>query len=176
LGQTFRTDVDIRLYSEGDFPLLECLLGDPAMMVHLGGPESPEALRERHERYIGYDGSSEGLFTIVVGPDRADAGWAGYWASSWQGDAVWECGWHVLPEFQGRGVASAGAALMLDRARMRGLHRFAHAFPSVGNAASNALCARLGFELLGSVEVEYPKGSMMCSNDWRLDLTAGGSG
>lgn len=140
------------------------------MMVHLGGPETPEALLARHERYLGYDGATEGLFTILAGPDRAPAGWVGYWECSWQGEDVWECGWHVLPEFQGEGVAAAGSVLMLERARAHGRHRFVHAFPAVDNAASNALAARLGFELLGGVEVEYPKGSMMRSNDWRLDL------
>jgi RimJ/RimL family protein N-acetyltransferase len=51
-----------------------------------------------------------------------------------------------------------------------------YAFPSVENVASNALCRKLGFTLLGDAEFEYPAGSgisMRC-NDWRLDL-AGGS-
>ncbi len=38
------------------------------------------------------------------------------------------------------------------------------------NAASNALCRTLGFTLLGPVDVEYPKGSVMHSYDWCLDL------
>ena len=96
-------------------------------------------------------------------------GWVGYWESEWRGEAVWECGWSVLPEAQGRGIATAAAALMIDDVRRRGAHRHLHAFPSVDNAASNALCRTLGFELLGEVEVEYPKGRLMRSNDWRLD-------
>ena len=83
---------------------------------------------------------------------------------------MWECGWSILPEAQGRGVATAAAALMIDDARRRGTHRRLHALPSVDNAASNALCRTLGFELLGEAEVDYPKGHMMRSNDWRLDL------
>jgi hypothetical protein len=31
----------------GNLPLLECLMGDPRMTEHLGGPESPDKLRER---------------------------------------------------------------------------------------------------------------------------------
>jgi len=42
----------------------------------------------------------------------------------------------------------------------------------VDNAQSNALCRALGFELLGEVEVDYPKGHLMRSNDWRLDVGA----
>ena len=140
------------------------------MMVHLGGPESPEALLARHQRYLGYDSSSHRLFAITIGPECHAVGWIGYWESSWEGATVWECGWHVLPEFQRVGIAATAAALMIGRARTHGLHRFMHAFPSVDNSASNALCGRLGFELRGEVEVEYPKGSMMRSNDWCLDL------
>jgi hypothetical protein len=33
------TVVNIRPWSDGDLHLLERLLGDPAMNVHLGGPE-----------------------------------------------------------------------------------------------------------------------------------------
>jgi hypothetical protein len=46
-----------------------------------------------------------------------------------------------------------------------------HAFPSVDNGPSNAICKKLGFILLGEEDFEYPKGSFMRSNDWRLDLS-----
>jgi RimJ/RimL family protein N-acetyltransferase len=42
----------------------------------------------------------------------------------------------------------------------------------VDNAASNALCRKLGFVLVGETDVEYPPGHMMRCNDWRIDLTA----
>ena len=47
-----------------------------------------------------------------------------------------------------------------------------HAFPNVDNAPSNAICRKLGFDLLGPCEVEFPKGHFMTCNDWRLDLRA----
>ncbi len=46
-----------------------------------------------------------------------------------------------------------------------------HAFPSVENAPSNAICPKLGFELLGEHDFEYPPGHPMRCNDWRLDLS-----
>jgi len=58
----------------------------------------------------------------------------------------------------------------LAEARSRGSHGFVDAFPSVDNAACNALCARLGFHDLGEAEVEYPKGRMMQARHWRYDL------
>jgi RimJ/RimL family protein N-acetyltransferase len=48
------------------------------------------------------------------------------------------------------------------------------AFPSVDNGASNAICRKLGFELLGELEFEYPPGHgrVMLTNDWRFDLAS----
>ena len=37
----------IEPWGDGDLPLLERLVGDPAMMAHLGGPESRERIAER---------------------------------------------------------------------------------------------------------------------------------
>ena len=67
-------------------------------------------------------------------------------------------------------IASRATALAMDLARAQGGHRWVHAFPHVANAASNAVCRRLGFERLGTHDVEYPKGHRMRCNDWRLDL------
>jgi RimJ/RimL family protein N-acetyltransferase len=47
-----------------------------------------------------------------------------------------------------------------------------HAFPNVDNAPSNAICRKLGFELIEACEFEFPKGLFMTCNDWRLDLRA----
>jgi RimJ/RimL family protein N-acetyltransferase len=163
-------DVRIRPWAEGDLDLLQRLLGDPAVMVHLGGPETAEAIGARHRRYLDSDDAPQGLFAIVSGPQDTPIGWVGFWPSSWQGEDVLECGWHVLAEHQGRGLATAGAALMIERARATHSRRHLHAFPSLDNAASNSLCLALGFRLLGEADVEYPRGHVMHSNDWRLDL------
>jgi len=162
--------VALRPWAEGDLPLLARLLGDPVETRHIGGPESPEQLQARHERYLAFGPPLGELFAVVTGSPEAAAGWVGYWESEWQGEQVWETGWHVVREFQGRGVATAAAAQALERARAAGRHRWVYAFPSVDNAASNAVCRKLGFEPLGELEVEYPPGSMMRSNGWRLDL------
>ena len=63
---------------------------------------------------------------------------------------------------------------LIDQARSQQRHRFMHAFPSVENTASNAICRKLGFSLIEVCQFEYPHGSgnfMQC-NDWRLDLFA----
>jgi RimJ/RimL family protein N-acetyltransferase len=78
----------------------------------------------------------------------------------------------VLPAYQGRGVAGSATFEAIAIASSERKRRFLHAYPSVDNAPSNAICRKLGFSLLGPCEFEYPKGSLMQCNDWRLDLFA----
>ena len=167
-------DVDIRPWSNSDLPLLERLRGDPAMNLHLGGPESPEKIRERQERY--FRSSQTGvnpMFVIVIGAEKTPVGSIGYWVTEHQGEQILETGWSVLPEFQGRGIATQAARIVVEHIRAEGRHRFLHAYPSVGNAASNAICRKVGFILQGEVDFEFPPGHWMRCNDWRLDLSSG---
>ena len=161
----------IEPWAEGDLALLERLLGDPAMTEHLGGPESPEQLAERQKRYERAADSGTGrMFKIVDEASGEPVGSVGYWDKDWRGSPVYETGWSVLPEFQGGGLAAAGTALAIEAARAERKHRYLHAFPSVENAPSNAICRKLGFTLLEACEFEYPKGHFMQCNDWRLEL------
>jgi RimJ/RimL family protein N-acetyltransferase len=155
-------------WKPGDLALLERLLGDPAMMTHLGGPESRAKIAERQTRYE----RDPRQLRIVDVASGEGIGWVGYWEREWRGQDVFEIGWSVLPEFQGRGIASAATRGALDAARAERDRRFVHAYPAVDNGPSNGLCRRVGFELLGTHEFEWPKGSgtMMRCNDWRYDL------
>jgi RimJ/RimL family protein N-acetyltransferase len=160
--------VALEPWTDADFGLLEALLGDPDMMRFLGGPEPPEKLAERQARYVRPD---SGCFRVVTGGEAV--GWVGVWD---HGDGDAEVGWSVLPAAQGRGVATQATRLLLDHARRLGRWRWAHAYPSVDNGASNALCRRLGFELLGATDFEYPPGSTLRCNDWRISVASGAGG
>src|SRR6185436_17210744 len=104
-----------------------------------------------------------------AGADRVPAGTHGYWKREWQGQTVWGTGWFVLPEFQGRGIATRATIAMTGLAWADTPSRPIHAFPSVANPASNAVCRKAGFRLLGWVDLEYPRRHPLCCNDWRLE-------
>jgi RimJ/RimL family protein N-acetyltransferase len=166
--------VTLEPWSRGDLPLLERLMGDPRMTEHLGGPESTDKLRERQARYERLEGGDR-MFKIVDIASGAGVGSVGFWTKEWRDEQVYEVGWMVVPEFQGRGIAVTATAQAIDLARHDGNHRFMHAFPNVDNAASNAICRKLGFDLLEACEFEFPKGHFMTCNDWRLDLRTSSS-
>jgi RimJ/RimL family protein N-acetyltransferase len=136
----------------GNLPLLERLLGDPAMMTHLGGPETPEKIVERQTRYE----QDPRQLRIVDEESGEDIGWVGYWEREWREMDVYEIGWSVLPGFQGRGIASQATRGTLDAARAENERRYVHAFPGVENGPSNGICRKVGFELLGPYEFEWP--------------------
>ncbi len=163
--------VTLEPWGSGDLPLLERLMGDPGMTEHLGGPENPDKLRERQRRYERLEGRDR-MLRIVDVASGAGVGSVGFWTREWRDEQVYEIGWMVVPEFQGRGVAAAATARAIALARRDDQHRFMHAFPHVDNGPSNAICRKLGFELLEACQFEFPKGHFMSCNDWRLDLRA----
>lgn len=168
-----RPQVHLEPWGEGDLPLLTRLLGEPEMTKHLGGPESPEKLAARQAKFERLPESGAGrIFKIVDDETGEGVGSVGYWDKKWRDQDVYETGWHVLPAFQGRGIAVEATRQAIARAKSDGKHRYLHAFPSVENAPSNAICRKLGFTLLGEYDFEYPPGNWLRCNDWRLDLTA----
>ena len=54
-------DVALRPWATGDLDLLQRLLGDPRMTEHLGGPEAPDKIVKRHERYLAMTGPGPDL-------------------------------------------------------------------------------------------------------------------
>jgi RimJ/RimL family protein N-acetyltransferase len=138
-------------------------------MRHLGGPESPEQIRQRHQRYLHLP-ETDHMFTIGLRGGPEAVGNIGYWEKNWRDQLVYEMGWFVLPAYQGQGIATKAGEAVIVQARSDHRYQFMHAFPSVSNPASNAICRKLGFSLLEECQVEYPPGHLMSVNDWRFDL------
>jgi RimJ/RimL family protein N-acetyltransferase len=165
---------EIRLvaWSDADLDLLR-RANTPQMWKHLGGPETEEKVLRRHRRYLPANWSGGGgMFRVELVPGHEPAGFVGYWDRVENGETVYETGWHVLPEFQGRGIATAAMTALLEQAAAQPGPRPIHAYPSVDNEPSNALCRTLGFTLLGATDFEFPPGHQMRCNDWVLDLAS----
>lgn len=147
-------EIRIGRWGPDHLSLLEWTMGDARMTEYLGGPESDENLAERHVKYqklarsgrAGCSGSSMRRAVASVGRLLGQG----------VGGHVYEIGWLVVPEAQGRGVASMATSHALARAKDDGKHRCVHAFPSVENLASNTICRKLGFELLKRAQLRVP--------------------
>jgi RimJ/RimL family protein N-acetyltransferase len=157
-------------YGDGDFRLTVRLETDPEVMAELGGPRPAESLREAHRSRATHNGPGDQWLKIVPEPGGPDAGAIGVWLSDWHGEPIHEVGWMVLPEFQGRGLASAALRELLAILRGAGGPDEIHAFPGIANAPSNALCRSAGFELRER-EVAVPfAGRKLSCNHWALRL------
>lgn len=158
----------IRPWDADDLPLL-VRANTAEMTAHLGGPESDEELRERHERYLRLTASGEASM-YVIDLDGAPAGTIGFWRVEHDGVPAYEAGWSVFPEFQGSGVAASALHLVIRAVTARGDRELLVAYPGVGNPASNALCRRAGFEHRGSNTMPW-RGGELAFNIWVLDMS-----
>lgn len=155
-------------YTEADLALSIALETDPEVMAELGGPRPTEAIERVHQRRVTplADG---GLYLKIV-PDgsSAPAGTLGVWRSRWRDEEIWEVGWMLLPRFHGRGLGGQALGLLIERLRATPRFDDIHAFPGVSNVRSNGLCAKFGFELVGTEEVEFSGRPLIC-NHWVLE-------
>ncbi|QIG38826.1 GNAT family N-acetyltransferase [Microbacterium sp. 4R-513] len=133
-------------WTDADLAVLE-RANTPAMTLFLGGPESADELAQRHAEYLAFAESGEGgMFRVEVGGDAV--GYAGWWTEEHEGAPVCEIGCAVEPAWQGRGVATEALGRVVDLA-LAAMGRPVVGYSDIGNAASSALCRRVGFELRG---------------------------
>jgi RimJ/RimL family protein N-acetyltransferase len=165
------TDVLLQPWSEEDLPLIMNLMSDPDVMAHLGGPETPEQIERRNKRYAHLsEGGVDQMFKVVLASTGEPVGKIGFWKKNWRDQLVYEMGWMVLPAYHGRGIATNAGQAAVEILRKEKRFPYIHAFPSVSNPASNAICRKLGFSLLEECQFEYPPGHQMLVNDWQLRL------
>lgn len=167
-------DIDVHLEAWDDRAIeFERRANVAEMKTFLGGPEPDQSILDRDARIRAFARDGTGAMFLIMIPGELDpVGSVGYWEKQWQGDTVYELGWKVLPPFQGRGIAAKATVATVGLASAEGRHRWAHAYPRVDNGASNAVCRKAGFELIGECDFEYPPGHPIRCNDWRYDLTA----
>lgn len=160
-------DVTIRPWQESDLSLLKSMNSEK-MWEHLGGPEADEKVLKRHQRFLEFELGRTCMYAIMV--EGKPGGSIGNWEKTWENRDVFEVGWMVLPEFQGKGVATMAAKRLLDTLRSELPGAEVHAFPSAHHPASNAICEKSGFTLKGITDFEFPKGSWMKCHDWCIYL------
>jgi RimJ/RimL family protein N-acetyltransferase len=163
--------VRLRDITMDDLPLYERLVTDPETMSELGGPLPRDGLTDKL-RGIVEDVTTGRVWYSVILPDDDPAVTAGtvcIWRHEQDGEDIAEMGWMVLPAFQGRGLATAAVRSLLDRARAERRWDVIHAYPGITNGASNAICRKAGFSLVGQRDIDYV-GRILRANHWRLDL------
>ncbi|MBI4261691.1 MAG: GNAT family N-acetyltransferase [Actinobacteria bacterium] len=165
--------MELRNLGLGDLWLYEAIHCDPRMMEHLGGPLPREGLAEKLRRDVATTEAGETWVLVILpdGPRGPAAGTVAIWEHEWRGAPINEIGWMVLPEFQGRGIGSAAVRAALDRARREGRWDVLHAFPPLSNAASNAMCRKMGFTMVEECEFEF-RDRVLTGAHWQLDLRA----
>ena len=107
---------------------------------------------------------------LLVSTAGEIVGSIGYWARDEQDERIYEVGWELLSAHHGRGLGTSAAVALLRRLQPIAKHRHVYAYPTPENAGSNGICRKLGFELVGVGDFEYPKGMVSPHNIWRLDL------
>jgi RimJ/RimL family protein N-acetyltransferase len=147
---------------------------DPAVMSELGGPVPREEIPAAHRRRLDGVANDPWWFVIVTEHDES-VGEIGIWETEHDGSVVHETGWMLLAAFHGRGLATAALGLLLDRARAEPRFERLHAWPGVSNPASNALCRKFGFDLLGEEGGGY-RDAVLRVNHWVLTLRQAATG
>ena len=162
------SDIQLRRWSENDAGLLH-RGNTPEMTVHIGGPETEEQVVARHERYLRLWETQEArCFVVVDGSEPLGAICS--WKTTWRDQDVFEAGWFIVPEAQGRGAGSAALTLLIDDARAHDDgRRLLTAFPDENNAPSNALCRNTGFTLTGQ-RADVFRAATLMMNEWVFDL------
>ena len=146
---------------------LEC---DPELMRHIGGARPEADVRATHKRRLALMEKGDAhMYKIVDETTNEALGTIGIWKIDWKEPQAYEMGWMVLPENQGKGVATEAAQLLLEQARSNPEVHSVYAFPAVSNGASNAIALKLGMENQGEFDNEDFAGILRC-NDWRIDL------
>jgi hypothetical protein len=149
--------VTLAPWDSGDLPLLERLMGDPRMTEHLGGPESPDKLRKRQDRYEHLEGG-EHMFKIVEVATGSAVGSVGFWTKEWRDEHVYEVGWMVVPGVPGPRLRGSG-----DRAGNRDRQARRQASPH----------ARLPERSQRSVERDLPEARLRAPGRMRVRVSDG---
>ena len=159
--------MELRPLTRNDLRLYERIYTDPRMWLELGGVLEQD-MAAKLERDVASVEADRHWVLVIVTDDGSTAGTVSLWDHEWEGETIDEIGWMVLPEHQGRGLASTGVAEALRRADEAVRWRVLHAFPAATNAPSNALCRKHSFALRGLIDYTFRERTLRV-NHWVRD-------
>ena len=130
----------IRKMREDDFDMLYALLSDPAVMAYLEPPYGEEQTR----RFLESAGLSEPPLICAA---EDDGKFIGYVILHGYDEHSMEAGWVLLPEFRGRGYASALTDLLIAEAERKEKDLVIECNPD--QTATKHIAAKKGFTYRG---------------------------
>lgn len=160
----------LREAHEGDLEFLQRITQTEGWLANIGprGTETIEGTRAYLERSFLTPYRTNGCGLWVIELDGVAAGLSGIVVRP--GTEFPDLGYALLPEFEGRGIATLAGHLVLKWASESGRWSHLDAFTMPHNEASNKVLQRLGFEDLGIVHLEAFNGE--ASQHWRKSLTS----
>ncbi|MEU3527606.1 GNAT family N-acetyltransferase [Streptomyces sp. NPDC038707] len=163
--------MELRDVSPDDVDAYVRMRCDPVMMAGLGGPLPREGMADKVGRDVREAAAGLAWIRMIV-PDPGRPGEVAGTVTLWSHDTgdgpLSEIGWMVLPEFQGRGLGKRAVRALLEEARDQDRWGVVHAFPAVGNAASNGICRSVGFSFRGETDVDFA-GRVIRARHWAMD-------
>ncbi|WP_061965248.1 GNAT family N-acetyltransferase [Demequina aurantiaca] len=163
-------NVELLPYAPEDLDLLR-RANTPELMDQMGGVEDEAAVHRRHERYlllpIGHLGQQ---FRVIIPGHPEGVGMVGYWVRTDIPERTLECGWSIEAQYRGRGIATIATTTMIQFLREGGETCLLHAYPRIDNAASNAVCRKAGFSLVGAVKDPSVGAGEIELNDYAMEL------
>jgi RimJ/RimL family protein N-acetyltransferase len=159
---------DVELGDVGAYVRMRC---DPVMMAELGGPLAREGMAAKVARDVQRAAADTAWIKMIIPDGSAPgvvAGSVTLWSHEDSGTAMSEIGWMVLPEFQGRGIATTGVRMLLALACEQDRWGRVHAFPATTNAPSNAVCRSAGFRFAGEQDTSFA-GRVFRTNHWVIN-------
>jgi hypothetical protein len=127
---------DVEPGDVGAYVRMRC---DPVMMAELGGPQPREGMAAKVARDVQQAASDAAWIKMII-PDESVpgvvAGSIALWSHEDGQTSMSEIGWMVLPEFQGRGIATTTVRMLLALAREQDFWGLVDAFRKSLNAGT----------------------------------------
>jgi RimJ/RimL family protein N-acetyltransferase len=165
----------LRDVEPGDVAAYVRMRCDPVMTAGLGGPLPREGIEAKVARDVRQAAAGTAWIKMIIPGGIAPGVVAGsvvLWPHDGTGTPVSEIGWMVLPEFQGRGIATTAVRLLLALAGEQDRWGLVHAFPAITNTPSNGVCRSAGFRFAGEQETTFA-GRVFWTNHWVINPASG---